>query len=112
MDGYEQTFTEISLKYILTDTPKNPTELRDLIVENVASGILDVFLAHNVPLVYLRNVVDGSTHALEIGLQKAQALDSGIKRRAYGDIKESAQEMNLRVTVNDIFNKAKQFDVL
>ena len=47
-DGSEEKYNEKQLAYMITKEPKNDTELRDIVLENVAKDVLAVIQEHNI----------------------------------------------------------------
>lgn len=48
MDGTEETYTDKQLEYMITNEPKDESELRNIVMENVAKDVLEVIQEHNI----------------------------------------------------------------
>ena len=47
-DGSECEYNEIQLAYMITKEPKDDTEFRNIVIENVAKDVLAVIQKHNI----------------------------------------------------------------
>lgn len=72
-DGTAKDYTETSLKYIVTEEPKDPTEFQDLVIANIlpeikncivgdditeiSSNMLIVFEKHDVTNSYIQKII-------------------------------------------------------
>jgi len=48
MDGTQKTYTEKQLSYIITKEPKDPTQMRDLMLDNVIPEVMKILEEHNI----------------------------------------------------------------
>lgn len=48
VDGSQETYTEKQISYLITKEPKDLTQLRDIVLDNIIPEIMDIFEAHNI----------------------------------------------------------------